>query len=100
MTTFKHTHFAKAWLEGVEIQYLEEGVWKDLPKPCDAHRFPSFYIDKEYRYKPINLRYRIALTRVGGIYRCKLANDLEQERNISALPSFVKWLTNWTEVVG
>lgn len=87
---FKHEQFALDWLAGRHIQYLEEGIWRDLPTLSEAHRMPSLYVDKEYRMKPMAVRYRIGL--LGDKPVCVFS--LKEECDTAA-----QWITDWCEIV-
>ena len=91
---FKHEQFALDWLAGRHIQYLEEGIWRDLPHMSEAHRMPSLYVDKEYRMKPMTVRYRVGLLGDTPV----AAYTIREETVLSASPNFCRWITDWQEV--
>ncbi len=102
---YPHDALVRAWLDGKTIQYLEyiEGrnVWLDIDGPGVATKMPHFYSDFEhYRIKPVVVRYRVALLRRddGGCFTESVSSP-EGERTMSSDSLFVRWITDWTEVV-
>ena len=89
----KHADVVIAWAEGKDVQVWDEGAkcW------CDVKEAPSFMGDK-YRIKPPAEKYRVALF-------CKhneepfavTANSQVTADSFEAMPSFVRWLTDWIE---
>lgn len=104
---YPHDELVRAWLDGKTIQYLDQsghvlgGVWIDIDGPDKADKVPHLYrCGTRYRIKPVVLRYRVALPRRDdGGYFTDSVSSLEGERTMSSDSLFVRWLTDWTEVV-
>ena len=91
----KHADVIIAWAEGKDVQVRDEGTsrWYDI-----KGKFPLFNEDREHRIKPPAKKYRVALF-------CKhneepsavTANSQVTADSFEAMPSFVRWLTDWIE---
>jgi hypothetical protein len=106
---YPHDALVRAWLDGKTIQYLDQsghvlgGVWVDIEGPGEASKVPHLYRSgTEYRIKPVTVRYRVALMAHldprDGVFTTT-ADNLQEERELSKQHDFVRWLTDWTEVV-
>ena len=87
---YPHHNLVVDWLGGQAIQYKEDGLWQDMPGRDTAAKLPHFYRDREYRHKPVVLRFRLAA--VDG--KVVAVNSLQEER---VLPAAIVWLTEWEE---
>jgi hypothetical protein len=94
-TPHVHAEVIKAWADGAVIQfrYSVDGKWYE----CLSQ--PGWDPLAQFRVKPEPLKYRVALLRGfdGELYTTTSAN-LSQEETIESYSSFVRWLTDWTEV--
>jgi hypothetical protein len=102
---YPHDALVRAWLDGKTIQYLDQsghvlgGVWVDIEGPGEASKVPHLYRSgTEYRIKPVTVRYRLALMDSGGLYVSAITS-LSEEHGFSRSKYFVRWLSDWTEVV-
>lgn len=90
----KHCELIKAWADGAEIQYKDEGmikwqdVWDNTPGWCNK---------TEYRIKPKTTKYRLYLYQVGNSVRVGSHNK-DQNINPETWQIFIKWLGDWQEV--
>lgn len=90
MNAYPHHTLVIDWLAGEAVQYLEDGVWRDMPSKDIAEKVPHFYRARQYRQKPLVLRFRLAL-----VGRSVVAvNSLAEERALGA----VRWLGEWEEM--
>ncbi len=101
---YPHDALVRAWLDGKTIQYLEhiEGrnVWLDMDGPGVATKMPHFYSAFEhYRIKPVVYRHRVALMGSGRITYQLLAKSPAEADSFAKSKDFVRWLTDWAEVV-
>ncbi len=96
-TPHVHRDLIIAWADGAEIDVY-----------CSAHerwevlgnRTPTWSADIQYRIKPkpVTVRYRVALTRLGGdVYADAVMTD-EGAAICEGHARFVRWLTDWQEV--
>lgn len=98
---YPHDALVRAWLDGKTIQYLVRGIWYDMDGPGKVDKMPHFYREgTEYRIKPVAMRYRVGLQMVGSNRPHIFAVDnIEQERVMSGRSTFIRWISDWTEVV-
>ena len=100
---YPHDALVRAWLDGRTIQWFDDAtsIWIDIDGPDKADKLPHLYRKQDcYRIKPVVLRYRVALLRRDdGGYFTDSVSSLEGERTMSSDSLFVRWLTDWTEVV-
>lgn len=94
--TRPHANVIHAWANGADVQYKvvdSDFGWIDTAQPTF---FPSW----SWRIKPVILRYRIA--RMKNIFSCAeyhvLATNTEEQEKVQKNLSFVKWVSDWTEV--
>ena len=100
---YPHDELVRAWLDGKTLQYLDGDVWIDIPNANVADKLPHLYRKQDcYRIKPVTVRYRVALLKFtdprDGYYTLA-ADSLQEERELSDRNDFVRWLTDWTEVL-
>lgn len=92
---YPHDKLVRAWLDGKPVQYLNDtGVWVTMGSPASAKKMPHFYARMQYRLAPVEIRVRHAL--VGGLVH--MAQSLADEKRISSLPDFNRWLDDWVEL--
>ena len=98
---YPHGALVRAWLDGKTLQYLDGEVWVDIPNADVADKLPHLYRSSTgYRIKPVTVRYRVALlARDNGEHYTLSVDSLQQERELSDRNYFVRWLTDWTEVL-
>lgn len=101
--TYPHDPLIRAWLDGKAVQYraIDSDLWLDIEPAATARKLPHFYADgsTEYRLKPVTVRYRVAL--LGNLplgYWTNTVESLLDERDLTASPDFIRWLTDWIEV--
>lgn len=96
----KHPHEAliRAWMDGHKMQYLEDATWRDMPAFNTVEKMPHWYAYGNYRRKPLNLRYRVGLDCVGGVWRTFVVETLQEERERAARPIFHSWVSEWQNV--
>jgi hypothetical protein len=88
---YPHADLLLAWLDDKALQFLEGDEWFDIESAKSARKVPHLYRDREYRLKPLAIRWRVyAINGSVGVIQ-----TLEQERS---LPPGVKWLNDWQEV--
>jgi hypothetical protein len=92
----KHDTLIRAWLDGKTVQFKLDGVWADLSAPEAVEKCPHFYPDSEYRLKPVTVRYRVWVDKLGAPH---IASTLMQSDTVEKLPTFGRWLHEWTEAV-
>lgn len=90
--THPHHDIIKKWLTGTAVQYLEDGVWKDMEPYATCDKLPHFYRSGTYRAKPITHRFKVGT--LGG--RLCVVSNLEGERQGNDRGA--EWLTDWQEV--
>lgn len=99
---YPHDELVRAWLDGKTIQFRErDDIWLDMDGPDVATKMPHFYRHgTQYRIKPVTIRYRVAMMKVGngGLFN-RSASCLTDEREIERDEKFVRWITDWIEVV-
>ena len=98
---YPHDELVRAWLDGKTLQYLDGDVWIDIPNANVADKLPHLYRSSTgYRIKPVMVRYRVALLAQSNGEHCPAAVDsLQEEHRLQGRPGFVRWLTDWTEVL-
>lgn len=87
---YPHHNLVLAWLAGEAVQYFEDGLWHDMPQADHADKMPHFYRARQYRKKPLVLRFRLAV--VG--HSVVAVNSLAEEKTLGK----VEWLGDWVEV--
>lgn len=90
--------YIRGWMAGRPTQFRDGNLWFDLKPYATVEKMPHFYRDGEYRFKPIDVRFRVGLECTGGEYRPFIVHDLEGERVRAARPTFMEWVTDWVEV--
>jgi len=97
---YPHEELVRAWLDGKTIQFRENAdIWLDMDGPDVATKMPHFYRSgTEYRVKPVTIRYRVALMTYGSVQRTYSVDSLEREQRAANDPTFVRWISDWTEV--
>jgi hypothetical protein len=97
MTMHKHDALIRAWLDGKTVQYTAyDGAWTDLTGPDAVESLPRFYAASTYRLKPVAVRYRVWVDKLGAPH---IASTLMQSDTVEKLPTFGRWLHEWTEAV-
>lgn len=88
----KHADVIIEWAEGKDVQ-----IWDDVAKRWWVVMNPSFYEDREYRIKPPNKKYRVALFNAGTEGYTLTADNQETSNDYEGMHDFVRWLTDWVE---
>ncbi len=98
---YPHDELVRAWLDGKTLQYLDVDVWIDIPNVNVADKLPHLYRKQGcYRIKPVTILYRVALMAGGnGGHYTESAWSLDVQVRIERNDKFVRWLTDWTEVL-
>jgi hypothetical protein len=98
-----HDLLIRSWLNGDAVQYRQLGAdaWIDLEPAATVRKLPQFRTDgtSEYRIKPLVIRHRVAIIKTSGRVGTESVNTVEQEAVMKKSARFVRWLTDWTEVV-
>ena len=97
MTTpiYPHAQLVIDWMNGVPIDYeTSAGEWHPLEPPSVVDKMPHFYVDNNYRRRPIKARYRVARSQNG---RTVTADTLADEHRIAGSSDFDRWLTDWID---
>ena len=91
---YRHRELITFWLDGGEVEYLSDGVWRLLPPATTARKMPHFYVDGQYRRRDTVVRVRIG--KVSG--RRVTVSTLLEEASLQRTRGFEGWVTDWLEV--
>lgn len=92
MTPHKHARFIKAWADGHEIEY-----WDNILDEWYGVYHPSWALHLDYRIKPKQLTYRLALFEDDSGKQF-LILETQETMKMSEIKGFVKYLTEQLEI--
>ncbi len=93
--TRKHDALIREWMDGRSMQYKDGDIWMDMEQYETCRKMPHWYIDGEYRPKPVTYRYKTYAKADGSLH---VVSSLEEETAVIRAGLAAKWLDDWKEV--